>query len=449
MGLILRRVEVGGSAVDVRVDDGLVVEIAARLRPRPSDAVVDGDGGALIAGLHDHHIHVLALAAARRSVEVGPANAPSRSAFIAALQDAATRGPVRAVGYHESVFGPLDRDALDTILPDIPARVQHRSGGLWILNSRAIAAIDAIEPDRLADARFERDHTGRHTGRLWRGDDLVRAPNDVPSVTEIGTELAAAGVTSITDATATNDGDTVERLRELPQRVRVMGRLGLDVEATPRLVLGEVKILLDDEGLPDLDDTIALVREAHQCARAVAVHCVTLVQLRFAIEVFRVAGVRADRIEHASVAPSDAINDLHVLGLSVVTQPAFVATRGDQYLQDVDPRDVDALYPVASLLSAGVLTRGSSDAPYGPADPWEAIRAAIDRRTARGIVVGPAERIRPAPALALFGDPDAVRVGANADLVLLEGPLQRALRHPSRDQVVATVIGGDIVHDAR
>jgi hypothetical protein len=27
--------------------------------------------------------------------------------------------------------------------------------------------------------------------------------------------------------------------------------------------------------------------------------------------------------------------------------------------------------------------------------------------------------------------------------------LQRALRHPSRDQVVATVIGGDIVHDAR
>ncbi|MDQ1447528.1 MAG: hypothetical protein QOC79_499, partial [Actinomycetota bacterium] len=443
MGLILHRVEVGGSAVDVRVDGGLVVEIAPRVRPRPFDAVVDGDGGALIAGLHDHHIHVLALAAARRSVEVGPANAPSGSAFIAALQDAATRGPVRAVGYHECVFGPLDRDALDRILPDIPARVQHRSGGLWILNSRAIAA---IEPDRLADARFERDHTGRHTGRLWRGDDLVRAPNDVPSVTEIGTELAAAGVTSITDATATNDCDTVARLRELPQRVRVMGPLGLEVEATPRLVLGEVKILLDDDALPNLDDTIALVREAHQCARAVAVHCVTLVQLRFAIEVFRVAGVRADRIEHASVAPSDVINDLQVLGLSVVTQPAFVATRGDQYLQDVDPRDVDALYPVASLLSAGVLTRGSSDAPYGPADPWAAIRAAIDRRTARGIVVGPAERIRPARALALFGDPDAVRVGANADLVLLEGPLQRALRHPSRDQVVATVIGGDIVH---
>ncbi|MDQ1384476.1 MAG: hypothetical protein QOG65_1855, partial [Actinomycetota bacterium] len=288
MGLILHDVEIGGSVVDVRVDGGLVCEIAPHVRPRRSDAVIHGDGGALIAGLHDHHIHVIALAAARGSVDVGPVNTPSARMFVTALRAAATHGPVRAVGYHESVFGQLDRDALDAIVPDIPARVQHRSGGLWILNSRALAA---ITPDRLADVRFERDDTGRPTGRLWRGDELVRAMHDVPFVTEIGTELAAAGVTSITDATATNDGETIERLRELPQRVRVMGPLGLEVEASARLELGEVKILLDDDALPDIDDTIGLVREAHDCARAVAVHCVTLVQLRFAIEAFRVAGV--------------------------------------------------------------------------------------------------------------------------------------------------------------
>ncbi|MDQ1435349.1 MAG: hypothetical protein QOF59_2165 [Actinomycetota bacterium] len=446
MGLILHDVEVDGSVVDVRVDDGIVAEIGPHRRPGPSDAVVEGDGGALIAGLHDHHIHVLALAAARGSVDVGPSGTASGSAFVAALQAAAVRGPVRAVGYHETVFGSLDRDVLDRLLPDIPARVQHRSGGLWILNSRALGA---IAPDRLADVRFERDDTGRPTGRLWRGDDLVRATNDLPAVTEIGTELAAAGVTSITDATATNDRETIVRLRELPQRVRVMGPLGLQVEATARLELGEVKILLDDDALPDLDDTIGLVREAHECGRAVAVHCVTLVQLRFAIEAFRVAGVRADRIEHASVAPADAVDDLRALGLTVVTQPAFVATRGDQYVQDVDPRDIDALYPVASLLSAGVLTRGSSDAPYGPADPWEAMRAAIDRRTTRGNVVGRTQRIAPSRAFALFGDPGAVREGAEADLVLLAVPLHRGLVAPSRDNVVATIIGGEVVHDAR
>ena len=446
MGLILHDVEVGGSRVDVRVDNGFVTQIEPRLRAQASDAIVEGDGGALIGGLHDHHIHVLALAAARRSVDVGPANTPSGPAFAATLRAAAKRGPVRAVGYYESVFGPLDRDALDAIVPDVRVRVQHRSGGLWILNSPALAS---IEPGHLDDERFERDDAGRHTGRVWRGDDLVRDTGGLPPVDDIGAELAAAGVTSITDATATNDDRTIARLRELPQRVRVMGRLGLTLDPAPKLALGEVKVLLDDDALPDLDVTIELVREAHHDARGVAVHCVTLVQLRFAIEVFRVAGVRADRIEHASVAPGDAINDLHALGLSVVTQPGFVATRGDEYLEAVDPRDVDALYPVASLLAAGVPTRGSSDAPYGPVDPWEAMRAAIDRRTARGTVVGPTERIDPARAFALFGDPEAVRVGAHADLVVLADPRQRALARPSRERVMVTLVDGEIVHDAR
>jgi predicted amidohydrolase YtcJ len=228
-----------------------------------------------------------------------------------------------------------------------------------------------------------------------------------------------------------------------------MGPLDLEVDETAKLVLGEVKILLDDDALPDFYDVVELVRDAHDKARAVAVHCVTLVQLRFAIEVFRVAGVRHDRIEHASVAPGDAIDDLRLLGLTVVTQPAFVAARGDQYLVDVDPRDVDSLYPVASLLSGGVRTRGSSDAPYGPMDPWEAMRAAVDRRTASGAVVGPGERIAPADALALFGDPTETRVrpGMDADLVLLGAPLRSVLSRLRRDDVVATVVAGDVVHD--
>ena len=79
------------------------------------------------------------------------------------------------------------------------------------------------------------------------------------------------------------------------------------------------------------------------------------------------------------------------------------------------------------------------------------MRAAIDRRTARGVVVGPAERIEPARALALFGDPAAscVRAGMAADLVLLAAPPQRVLARLRRDEVVATVVAGDIVHDAR
>jgi hypothetical protein len=41
------------------------------------------------------------------------------------------------------------------------------------------------------------------------------------------------------------------------------------------------------------------------------------------------------------------------------------------------------LYPFASLLGAGVDTTASSDATYGPLDPWEVIRAARERTPPR------------------------------------------------------------------
>ncbi|MDQ1520110.1 MAG: hypothetical protein QOI55_1183 [Actinomycetota bacterium] len=446
MGLILRDVEVAGAIVDVRVSRGIVDRIGPGLSPPRDDVLVDGKRGALIPGLHDHHLHVLALAAGRRSVAVGPAEMPSTAAFETALRGAATAGAVRAIGYHEDVGGPLDRDALDAIVSDVPVRVQHRTGGLWILNSRALAAID---PERLADARVERDEHDRPTGRVWRGDDLVRTSCELPAVGELGATLARAGVTAVTDATATNNAMTVARLGELPQRLRVMGPLDLEFVETSRLALGEVKVVLDDDALPELDQTVALVRESHARRRGVAMHCVTLVQLRFAIEVFRVAGVAGDRIEHASVAPPDAIADLHALGLTVATQPSFVATRGDEYLRDVDARDIPALYPVASLLAAGVRTLGSSDAPFGPVDPWQAMRSAVDRRTASGAVVVSSERISGWRALDLFGGTAPIRAGAYADLVLLGVPLASAIDRLQSSDVVLTAIGGDVVYDGR
>jgi hypothetical protein len=50
-------------------------------------------------------------------------------------------GWIRAIGYHDSVAGPLDRAALDALVPTVPLRVQHRSGVLWILNSAGLARV--------------------------------------------------------------------------------------------------------------------------------------------------------------------------------------------------------------------------------------------------------------------------------------------------------------------
>ena len=91
--LLIRDAEVAGRRVDVACADGVVTHIGAA--PAGADVVIDAAGGALLPGLHDHHVHLLAMAAARDSVDVGTAG-------LAALRTAPGDDWVRAVGYHES-----------------------------------------------------------------------------------------------------------------------------------------------------------------------------------------------------------------------------------------------------------------------------------------------------------------------------------------------------------
>ena len=115
------------------------------------------------------------------------------------------------------------------------------------------------------------------------------------------------------------------------------------------------------------------------------------------------AGVHpGDRIEHAAVAPPEAIELAADLGVTVVLQPGFVHERGDSYLSEVEPRDRPWLLRGRAWLEAGVPIAAGSDAPYGAPDPWRAMAAAVDRRTRDGAVLGPDQALTPEEALALF-----------------------------------------------
>ena len=50
--------------VDVRLVNGVIAAIGPDVRPEEGDEVIDARGGALLPGLHDHHLHLAALAAA-------------------------------------------------------------------------------------------------------------------------------------------------------------------------------------------------------------------------------------------------------------------------------------------------------------------------------------------------------------------------------------------------
>ena len=72
----------------------------------------------------------------------------------------------------------------------------------------------------------------------------------------------------------------------------------------------------------------------------------------------------------------------------VVTQPAFIHARGEQYLADIPADEIGNLYRYASLVERGVPVIASSDAPYGPLSPWQVIASAAARTTHLGNVIG-------------------------------------------------------------
>lgn len=447
--LLLRNATIQGACpgvVDIRVSGETVAEVGTALGRRPGEECLDCGGGVVLPGLTDHHLHLLAMAAARTSVRCGPPAVTSWTDLAGALAAAVPdeQGWIRGTGYTESVAGDLDATALDRLRADRPAYVQHRSGALWMLNTAALTAIglSAGVGGHASHPGIERDHAGRPTGRFWRADDWVRERlprRPFPDLAPVGRELAGYGITAVTDATpdlapavmaaisdAVRDGD-------LPPRVQLLGvPLGTTIPGTPGLTVGPYKIVLADSGLPAYPELAELVAAAHGTSRPVAVHCVTREALILLIAVLRDVGtLPGDRIEHAALVPSELIPELASLGLRVVTQPGFLPDRGDDFLRDLPADDHQDLYRCASLLRAGVRVALSSDAPYGPTSPWDIIAAATTRETASGRVAGAAERISAAEALDACltapedpgGRPARIRPGVAATLLVLHGPL--------------------------
>lgn len=455
-GLVIRRAEVDGKVVDLRIDGERIVALAPVVDAASDDDVIDAGGGALLPGLHDHHIHLMAFAAARHSIRLGPPDVADTSAFEAALRAAAGTGWVRGISYHESVAGELDRQRLDAVVPHRPVRIQHRSGAMWVLNSAAIAL---AELEAAAPSGVERDAGGVPTGRVYGLDEWLRGrlPADPPDLAGAAAELRSYGVTGLTDATPTEDPDHVALLADavadgrIPQRLVITGGLRLSPDAGPALERGPVKLVVADHDLPALDDLTTSIKTAHDRGRPVAIHCVTRAALLLALAAWDDAGPRrGDRVEHAAVAGPAEADRLAAAGITVVTQPGFVAERGDLYLAEVDAEDQPDLWPCASLLDSGVAVGGSTDAPFGHADPWRAIAAATARRTRSGRLLGAEERLDAAWALKLFltspddpgGLPRRVAVGQPADVCLLSLPLDAALAEPSSAHVGATFVGG-------
>ncbi len=448
-------------------------------------------GGRTVApGLIDSHLHFLEAASAAAGVQVSRARG-IRELLFELRQAAARTAPgnwLKAFGCDESLLkerrGPT-RQELDEVVSKQPLRLRHQTLHASWLNSRAIRLLGLENPDFAPPpgARLYRDSSNRLSGLTtgmeeWLTQRLPRLTNaDLEARgRNYSRELAAAGVTSFTDATARNGIAQIKLFAQL----RAWGA-----------ITQHVNLMLSEDNLPDCEEACRIGREAgvpiltvkfrgfgepgdaqlHQRVETAlgsglgcAFHATEVEEVESALCALETARSRlgADalastvcRIEHGGVIAPDQIPRIAALNAWVVTNPGFIFYRGDKYL--TEPGLIPYTYRCRSLARAGIRLAAGTDAPVTPAKPLVAIAAAATRLDQEGRELAAAEAIDLPQAYALFSTAGAelagryagtLDVGKAADLIVMpRNPLEMAPAELAGAAVDMTIIGGQIVYE--
>ena len=442
--MLIKNAEINGKIYDMRVGDKIITQMDANLTARTNEHIIDANGRALLAGLHDHHIHLNAQAAALHSVPCGPPAVTNEEDLINQLQQAANSGlkEIRGIGYHDSVAGEIDRDWLDKYGPDLPIRIQHRSGRLWICNSTALSQ---LQESSIAD------------GRLYDSDISIRRRSDKtpPDLRPLIRLLLSYGITGATEVTPQNNNQDFQHLSQsaAPLKLHIMGRHALDQEQqTPLAKIGQVKFHYHDDHLPPLAQLVDEIKQAHIEGRGIAAHCVTHAELFLILAAIEEAGPHPqDRIEHAALTNEDTLQWIKKLGIGVVTQPDFIRARATAYEKDVALEDHPYLWRLRSFYQIGIPLAAGSDAPFGELNPWRGIASATKRPDFAE--QHQTETLAPEQALGLYqkqadhiAKQRQLTEGAVADMCLLAQNWQASCADLANTKVDYTFIDGKIVY---
>ena len=362
-------------------------------------------------GYRDDHLHLLACAAARRSVDLR--DAVSIAGLLGTIRQAERKRAecggeewLRAWGYDDALLAERRHPTvaeLDLVTHDVPTVLHHITGHVAVMNTAAGRLLGMASGDVLVECH----------------DVLAAVPRPdrsaaVTGVREVLADLAAVGITACTDATHTNDLDALELLAEAAagvpdvavtamvgaDRLDSLGDLafgdavpfpGAAADGTPVRV-GHAKVMPPH----DDDSVIAELVSTARCHRfPVAVHVMDIDTLQATLDALEAHPLlppgtltsEPDRIEHCALALPEQLDRIARLGIKVVTQPSFVTRRAPKYREQLSSTEQQWLWPLASLLCRGIRVTFSSDAPTAPAEPAEWMAAATGRELA------PAERV--------------------------------------------------------
>ena len=445
--------------------------------------IIDCKDRALIPGIVDDHLHLFAAAAARMAADCRPAATPTVGSVLSALRESRPRrdGWIRGYGYDDSPLGlgrHLTRHDLDAVERERPVRVEHRSGHACVMNGAGLAAagIGRETPDP-PGGTIARDAHGEPTGLLLDMESWLRqrigtrvdAGEFRSALGDLGDALLRYGITGVTDAGADNGIDRWRAFEELlaegaiPLRVTMMVGAGQldelrragfgfgDLSADGLLTLGPAKIMLTVSSgnmLPDFDTLCRIIAGAHDVGFPVAIHAVereAVVASALAL-MEHPAPIGNDRIEHCGECPPDVAELVAASGARVVTNTGFLHYDGERYRETVESDLLPHLYPAGALDALAVGVSLGSDAPVVEPNPWAAMAAAVERRTAEGHALGGAGLPSVAHALSKHAGSHRIAPGQPADLAVVQpDPLFTKPRLLPEVRSVLTVVAGKVV----
>ncbi len=110
-------------------------------------------------------------------------------------------------------------------------------------------------------------------------------------------------------------------------------------------------------------------------------------------------GARRHRIEHCGFVTRDQRRRMKARGILPVPQPVFMYEFGDLYVKNLGPDRSMHAYPMKTWLDDGAHPAASSDCPVSTVDPFINLFTMVTRKTNKGTVMGPEERLTVAEAI--------------------------------------------------
>lgn len=474
---------------------------------------IDLAGRCLIPGFNDAHVHLWKVGLLLTSMlDTRLTSTPTIPVMVDAFRARAALTPAGAwlVGRgYNNVTLPEKRHPtradLDQASITNPIIVIHTSAHVAAVNSLALrlAGITRDTPNP-PGGEIEHDEQGEPTGVLHEtAMAAVVKVQPPPSDDEFEAAIVAAanaylklGITSITDPGVSPAQIAVYRRaaenRRLPVRANVMSRYTLDDGSqvplpdpirTEWLRVDTVKLFADgglsagnaaiSVSYPDgkrgslrhtNDEMQAMIWDIHRAGLRSATHAIgdlAIEQVISAIEAAerRLASPVMHRIEHYGLPSADHLARCHNR-IAVVPQPIFIHALGASFLNYVPASLMPRLYPLRSMIDAGLTIALSSDAPVVPdAAPLKAIQSAALRFSAEGVSLVPEQRVPATETLPLYtrggavvaGESDvkgSISPGKYADFaVLSHDPLSVPPESFSEVRVEMTIVDGKIVYE--